>query len=83
MYISLNWLKYYVDIDVPVDELCEKMIRSGFEVEDIQDLSQTMKNVVVGEVVAMEKHPDSDHLWICQINVGGDEPIQNSGQTSC
>ena len=76
MYISLNWLKYYVDIDVPVEELCEKMIRSGFEVEDIQDLSQTMKNVVVGEVVAMEKHPDSDHLWICQINVGGEEPIQ-------
>lgn len=76
MYISLNWLKHYVDIDVPVEELCERMIRSGFEVEDIQDLSKTMKNVVVGEVVAMEKHPDSDHLWICQINVGGEEPVQ-------
>ena len=76
MYISLNWLKYYVDIDVPVEELCEKMIHSGFEVEDIQDLSATMKNVVVGKVLAMEKHPDSDHLWICQINVGQDEPVQ-------
>ena len=76
MYISLNWLKYYVDIDVPVEELCERMIRSGFEVEDIQDLSQTMKNVVVGEVLAMEKHPDSDHLWICQIDVGDAEPVQ-------
>ena len=76
MYISLNWLKYYVDIDVPVDELCEKMIRSGFEVEDIQDLSQTMKNVVVGVVTAMEKHPDSDHLWICQIDIGAEEPVQ-------
>ena len=32
MYISLNWLKYYVDIDVPVEELCEKMIRSGFAI---------------------------------------------------
>ena len=76
MYISLNWLKYYVDIDVPVEELCEKMIHSGFEVEDIQDLSATMKNVVVGKVLAMEKHPDSDHLWICQITVGQDEPVQ-------
>jgi len=76
MYISLNWLKYYVDIDVSVEELCEKMIRSGFEVEDIQDLSQTMKNVVVGVVTAMEKHPDSDHLWICQIDIGAEEPVQ-------
>lgn len=76
MYISLNWLKYYVDIDVSVEELCEKMIRSGFEVEDIQDLSQTMKNVVVGVVTAMEKHPDSDHLWICQMDIGAEEPVQ-------
>ena len=76
MYISLSWLKQYVDIDVPVDVLCDKMIRSGFEVEDIQDLSQSMKNVVVGQVKAMEKHPDSDHLWICQVDVGDDEPVQ-------
>lgn len=76
MYISLSWLKRYVDIDVPVDELCDKMIRSGFEVEDIQDLSQTMKNVVVGRIQAIEKHPDSDHLLICQVDVGGEAPIQ-------
>ncbi|MBQ4332878.1 MAG: phenylalanine--tRNA ligase subunit beta [Clostridia bacterium] len=76
MYISLSWLKRYVDIDVPVTVLCDKMIRSGFEVEDIQDLSETMKNVVVGQVKAMEKHPDSDHLWVCQVDVGGEEPIQ-------
>ncbi len=76
MNISLSWLKKYVDIDVPVEELCEKMIRSGFEVESIEDLSETMKNVVIGKVVSMEKHPDSDHLWICQVNIGADEPIQ-------
>lgn len=76
MYISLSWLKQYVDIDVPVTELCDKMIHSGFEVEDIQDLSETMKNVVVGQVKAMEKHPDSDHLWVCQVDVGGQEPVQ-------
>lgn len=76
MYISLSWLKQYVDIDVSVEELCEKMIHIGFEVEDLQDLSKTMNNVVVGRVTAMEKHPDSDHLWICQVDVGSDEPIQ-------
>ena len=76
MYISLSWLKQYVDIDVSVEELCEKMIHIGFEVEDLQDLSKTMNNVVVGRVVAMEKHPDSDHLWICQVDVGGEETVQ-------
>lgn len=76
MYISLSWLKKYVDIDVPVEELCDKMIHIGFEVEDLQDLSKTMNNVVVGKVLAMEKHPDSDHLWICQIDIGADEPVQ-------
>jgi len=76
MYISLSWLKQYVDIDVSVEDLCEKMIHIGFEVEDLQDLSKTMNNVVVGKVLAMEKHPDSDHLWICQIDVGAEEPVQ-------
>ncbi len=76
MNISLSWLKKYVDIDISVDELCERMIHSGFEVEDIVDLSETMKNVVVGKIVALEKHPDSDHLQICQVDVGADEPIQ-------
>ena len=46
MKISLKWLKRYVDIDVPVQELCDKMVMSGFEVEDIEDLSETMQNVV-------------------------------------
>ena len=76
MYISLSWLKQYVDIDVSVEDLCEKMIHIGFEVEDLQDLSKTMNNVVVGKVLEMEKHPDSDHLWICQIDVGAEEPVQ-------
>ena len=60
MNISLNWLKYYVDIDVPVQELCDKMVMAGFEVESIVDLSQTMKNVVAGKIVKIEKHPDAE-----------------------
>ena len=76
MLISLNWLKKYVDIDVPVEVLCDKMIRSGFEVEEMHDLSETLKNVVVGRIVALEKHPDSDHLQICQIDIGDGEPVQ-------
>ncbi len=76
MNISLSWLKQYVDIDVPVEELCDRMIRSGFEVEDIQNLADTMKNVVVGKILRIEKHPDSDHLQICQVDIGQEEPVQ-------
>ena len=76
MKVSLNWLKYYVDIDVTVEELCNKMTLAGFEIEELTDLSQTMKNVVVGKIEKIEKHPDSDHLQICQVNVGKEEPVQ-------
>ena len=46
MKVSLNWLKRYVDIDVPAEVLCDKMTMSGFEVEEMEDLSKTMDNVV-------------------------------------
>ena len=46
MKISLNWLRRYVDIPVTVEELCDRMVMAGFEVEDIEDLSQSMENVV-------------------------------------
>ncbi|MBQ9963901.1 MAG: phenylalanine--tRNA ligase subunit beta [Clostridia bacterium] len=76
MKISLNWLKRYVDIPVSVEELCDKMILSGFEVESIEDLSATMSNVVAARILKLEKHPDADKLQICQMDVGAAEPIQ-------
>ena len=76
MKISLNWLKRYVDIPVSVDELCDKMILSGFEVESIEDLSATMSNVVTARITKLEKHPDADKLQICQMDIGNGETIQ-------
>ncbi len=76
MNISLNWLKRYVDIDVPVEELCDKMVMSGFEVESIEDLSQTMRNVVAARILKLEKHPDADKLQICSMDIGADAPVQ-------
>lgn len=70
MKVSISWLKRYVDIDIPVPELCEKMVLAGFEVEEIIDLSKTMSNVVVGQITEIKPHEDSDHLQICQINIG-------------
>lgn len=81
MKVSLSWLKRYTDITVSVEELCDRMTLAGFEIEECTDLSETMKNVVVGKVVAMERHPDSDHLWICRIDVGtGEEQIVTGAQ---
>ena len=76
MNISLSWLKYYVDIPVSVEELCNRMVMAGFEVEDIVDLSKTMDHVVTGKIIQIEKHPDADKLQICQIDVGAAEPVQ-------
>lgn len=76
MKVSLSWLKKYVDINVPVEELCDKMVMAGFEVEEIINQGDNMRNVVVGKVVEMERHPDSDHMFICQIDVGMGENVQ-------
>ena len=75
MKISLSWLKQYVDIDIAPQELCDRMTMAGFEIEEMQDLSQSMRNVVVGRIEKLEKHPDADRLKICQVNVG-DRTVQ-------
>ncbi len=76
MKISLNWLKRYVDIPVSVETLCDKMVMAGFEVESVENLAETMVNVVVGKIVDLKPHENSDHLQICQIDIGEKEPVQ-------
>jgi phenylalanyl-tRNA synthetase beta chain len=75
MLVSLNWLKDYVNIDgVDANELAERITRAGIEVEGVEMLSEAT-NVVVGHVTSHEKHPNSDKLSLCQVNVG-DETLQ-------
>ena len=76
MKVSLNWLKRYVDIHVSVEELCRRMTMAGFEVDGVESLGDSMQNVVAARILKIEPHPDSDHLQICQMDVGGDEPVQ-------
>ena len=75
MKVSLNWLKKYVDIDVSPEVLCEKMTAQGFEVESIEK-NTVMSNVVTAKIKHIEKHPDSDHLQICQLDCGTGEEVQ-------
>ena len=72
MKIALNTLKYQVDIPVSLEELCEKMVLAGFEVESVDNLADTMDNVVVGRILKLEKHENSDHLQICQVDIGSE-----------
>lgn len=76
MKVSLNQLREYVDINVSAEELCDKMVLAGFEVEELTNLSETMDNVVVGKILSIEPHPDSDHLQICKMDVGTGEEVQ-------
>ncbi|MDO4903566.1 MAG: phenylalanine--tRNA ligase subunit beta [Limosilactobacillus sp.] len=76
MKVSLQWLKEYLDIDVEPRELAEKIARTSVDINDVYSLSDGLKKIVVGHVNECEVHPDSDHLHVCQVDVGEDEPIQ-------
>lgn len=76
MKVSYQWLKEYLDIDVAPRDLAEKIARTSVDINDVYSLSDGLKKIVVGEVETCEPHPDSDHLHVCQVNVGEDEPIQ-------
>ncbi len=76
MKISLKALKRYVEINVSIDELCNRMIMAGFEVESIEYEGENIKNVVVGKIIEITPHENSDHLQICQIDTGDKAPVQ-------
>ena len=76
MKISLNHLKTYVDINVSVEELCDKMTMAGFEIESVEHEGDNLKNVVVARIADIKPHEDSDHLQICQMDIGKDELVQ-------
>ena len=79
MDLSRKWLNEFVDL--PIEEVndhdfAEAMSVSGSKVEVTRDLSQTIRNVVVGRIVGLEKHPDSDHMLVAQLEVGADRTVQ-------
>lgn len=76
MKVSINWLSDYVDLDLPVNELAEKISRTAVEIEGQSQPQGNMKNVVIAKVLSVEEHPDSDHMVITQIDAGEAEPVQ-------
>lgn len=70
MRVSLNWLKDYVDVALPVAELADKLTNAGFEVAGWEYLGEGLDKVVTGEIKGLEAHPHSDHLLIARVDVG-------------
>ncbi|MCD8175577.1 MAG: phenylalanine--tRNA ligase subunit beta [Phascolarctobacterium sp.] len=70
MLASLEWLKQYVDINISVDELVEKITGIGLEVETVTYLGKGIEGVIIGKVTEIYRHPDSDHLWVCMMDYG-------------
>ncbi len=77
MNLPLSWLSDYVDMTgISTRDYAAKLTMSGSKVESIDYLGEEITNVLTGQVLSVEDHPDSDHLKICQINVGAAEPVQ-------
>ncbi len=70
MKISLKWLKDYVDIKLPPKELAEKLTMAGLEVSGIETVGGTWDNVVIGEVIALNPHPNADRLKLATVDLG-------------
>ena len=75
MKISYNWLKEYIDVDLPAEQVAEMLTFCGLEVEAIEPFESIkggLEGLVVGEVITKEKHPDADKLSLTTVNVGAD-----------
>ena len=78
MKLNRKWLnEEFVDLSHVSDkEYVETMTIFGQKVETWERMDAEIKNVVVGKVVSIVRHENSDHMWVCQVDVGGEEPVQ-------
>lgn len=79
MNISYKWLKEYVDFDLGAEQVAEALTSIGLEVgsvEEVQAIKGGLQGLVVAEVLTCEQHPNSDHMHVCSVNIGAEEPVQ-------
>nr|WP_295969943.1 phenylalanine--tRNA ligase subunit beta [uncultured Bacillus sp.] len=77
MFVSYKWLQEYVDLSgISVEELADRITKSGIEVEGVEKKSEGLKGVVIGHVLECEKHPNADKLNKCLVDIGAEEPVQ-------
>ena len=76
MKLSREWLGEYTTIGAPDKEYCDAMTLSGSKVEGWEVTGSEIFRVVVGRVISMERHTNSDHMWVCKIDAGGERELQ-------
>jgi phenylalanyl-tRNA synthetase beta chain len=76
MNLSMKWLSDYIDTGVDLKQFCADMTMSGSKVERYDIEGEEIQNVVVGKILSVVPHENSDHLVVCQVEVGKDTPIQ-------
>lgn len=76
MLLSRKWLNEFVPVEAKDRAFAEDMTLSGSKVEVTEVEGEEISNVVVGRVVEIKRHENSDHMWICQVDVGEGTPLQ-------
>ena len=76
MQFSENWLREWINPNISTEALADVLTMGGLEVEEMESAAPAFSGVVVGEIVACEKHPDADKLNVCQVNIGQAELLQ-------
>ena len=75
MKFTLDWLKDHLDTDATADEIAAALTAIGLEIEGVEDQGRALRNFVVAEVVAADKHPNADKLRVCKVDAGTGEII--------
>lgn len=78
MKLNRKWLnEEFVDLsDISDKAFVETLTVAGQKVETYERMDAEIKNVVVGRVISIVRHTNSDHMWVCQVDVGKEEPVQ-------
>ena len=76
MRVPLSWLRDYVDVQLTPEQLAERLTLLGMEVKGLERWGADWQNVVVGELLAVERHPRADRLSLTRVDVGDGEPLE-------
>ncbi|MDR0929231.1 MAG: phenylalanine--tRNA ligase subunit beta, partial [Oscillospiraceae bacterium] len=76
MKVPMQWLRDYADIPTDAAAYARRMVMTGTGVEGYEEIGAGIQKIVTGRILSMARHPNSDHLWICQVDVGGERPLQ-------
>lgn len=76
MRVSMKWLRELVPVDLPAEQLADRLDMTGTAVEAVETLGEGLAGVVIGQVLTKERHPDAEKLWVTTVDVGAGEPLQ-------